>query len=649
MFNTLPTGFRHYEVLELLGGGAFGFVYLARDTHLRRLVALKMLHTHLAAEPDTVQRFLREARAMASLDHLNIVRVNRVDASRDSQLYFFEMEYVEGQTLADYRAGRVLPLQEAIPILKQMAAALDAAHQQGIVHRDVKPENVLIKPNRQLKLTDFGIIKHLQPTATGPISTHGVAGTPTHIAPEQADEKRKHEIGPASDIYALGVVGYELFTGRLPFERSNYHALLAAHAIQAPPDPRTFNRNLPAPVADVLLKVLAKQPRDRYPSAMAFVEALEQAGKSGVAPRTDLLGGLAATIRHLFAKPSAVVWPIVVALAMLMIVALGWGLAVQLAEAVASRPPTITPPAATQTAATPPAAVSPAATPTAAPPELTATPPAATPTAAPPELTATPILGIGSTRLGQDGMTLLYVPEGESIIGSKEDDPAAHKDKREHPQHEVYLNPFWIDKTEVTNEMFAAFLNAIGNQEEEGAAWLDIGNSLISESGGTFQPKAGFADHPAVEVTWYGANAYCQWAGRRLPTEAEWEKAARGTDIRNYPWGNNPPTKDVVNFNFNVRYTTAVGTYPDGASPYGALNMGGNVSEWVADWYDRQYYEESPQNNPNGPIEGKLKALRGGSWFNNLEPEIRAACRGADAPAVSEDFLGFRCGLSHTP
>ena len=201
MFNTLPTRFRHYEVLKLLGGGGFGLVYLARDTDLKRLVVLKTLHAHLAAQPDMVRRFLWEAQAMARLDHANIVRVNRVENNR--QKPFFEMEYVEGQTLAKYRGSRVLPLAEAIPILKQMGAALDAAHQQKIVHRDVKPANVLIKPDGQVKLTDFGIIKLLEITGTAPPSTGGIIGTPSYMAPEQADLNRKHEIGPATDIYAL--------------------------------------------------------------------------------------------------------------------------------------------------------------------------------------------------------------------------------------------------------------------------------------------------------------------------------------------------------------------------------------------------------------------------------------------------------------
>jgi len=229
-----------------------------------------------------VRRFLREAQAMARLDHANIVRVNRVQ--NDANEPFFEMEYVEGQTLADYRGSRVWPLPEAMQILKQMATALDAAHRQKIVHRDVKPANVLIKADGTLKLTDFGIIKLLEVTGTVHPSTPGIIGTPSYMAPEQVDINRKHEIGPATDIYALGVVAYQLLTGNLPFFGGPAPAILYAHAHTPPPDPRDFNPYLAASVAQVLLQALDKQPTNRYLRAMIFVEALERAASGGAPP-----------------------------------------------------------------------------------------------------------------------------------------------------------------------------------------------------------------------------------------------------------------------------------------------------------------------------------------------------------------------------
>jgi len=518
MFNTFPTRFRHYEVQKLLGSGGFGAVYLARDTKLKRLVVLKTLHAHLAAQPAMVRRFLREAQAMARLDHTNIVRVNRVED--DPQMPFFEMEYVEGQTLAKYRRGRMLPLPEAMPILKQMAAALDAAHQQKMVHRDVKPANVLIKPDGTLKLTDFGIIKLLEATGTVHPSTGGIIGTPVYMAPEQADLSRKHEIGPATDIYALAVMTYQLLTGHLPFSGGHAQAILYAHANTPPPDPRQFNRYLPAPVAQVLLQALDKQPRNRYPNAMSFVDALERAALGGASPPAPppplfsttnattapptapsitgpfraTSGGEAFNIGQTIAQQSKMASPMIIGLLVACIVGLllrpfifpqassppAEPAVVFATEEPAEEPaePTEAPAEPTEAPAEPTVAP---AEPTVAPAEPTEAP--AEPTAIPP--TAVPTLGIGSTMLAQDGMTLLYVPEGEFLRGSKEDDPDADDDEK--PQRSIYLDAFWIDETEVSNEMFARFVDDTGHQtdaEKEGTGRVCADGSSCNDTEG---------------------------------------------------------------------------------------------------------------------------------------------------------------------
>jgi formylglycine-generating enzyme required for sulfatase activity len=178
----------------------------------------------------------------------------------------------------------------------------------------------------------------------------------------------------------------------------------------------------------------------------------------------------------------------------------------------------------------------------------------------------TPAPGIGSTMTGKDGMTLLYVPAGEFTMGSETSD-------NEKPIHTVNLDAFWIDKTEVTNAMYATCVDA---------GVCNPPSNTISYTRKSYYGDSEFAEYPVIYVDWNMAKTYCGWAGRRLPTEAEWEKAGRGTGGNIYPWGNDAPNNSLLNYNSEVGDTTEVGAYPDGASVYSALDMAGNVWEWVS-------------------------------------------------------------------
>jgi len=246
-----------------------------------------------------------------------------------------------------------------------------------------------------------------------------------------------------------------------------------------------------------------------------------------------------------------------------------------------------------------------------------------------------------------DGAVMVYVPEGEFLMGSSDADGKAGADEK--PAHTVTLSGFWIDRTEVTNAQFVRFLNAVegyqgrcGGQDCAESKVEDPDSHILSQEG-QYLAGSGFEDHPATEVTWYGAQAYCQWAGARLPTEAEWEKAARGTDGRLYPWGNDAADCGKAQYADCSGATAAVGSRAAGASPYGALDMAGNVWEWVADWYDPGYYSRSPAQNPQGAEPDRYKAFRGGSW-GYLATFIRAADRGRNKPWYSGFNVGFRCG-----
>jgi len=235
---------------------------------------------------------------------------------------------------------------------------------------------------------------------------------------------------------------------------------------------------------------------------------------------------------------------------------------------------------------------------------------------------------IGSTHTRKiDGMVEVYIPAGVFTMGSN------FGDGDESPVHEVTLDAFWIDKTEVTNAMYQKCVDAgICNEPQD--------TSSVTHNNYFFNPT--FANYPVIYVTWYDAVDYCEWAGGRLPTEAEWEKAARGDDARDYPWGDLSPTRNLANFGDNLGDTAEVGSYPDGASPYGALDMAGNAYEWVFDRYADDYYGYSPSDNPTGPNSGTQRVLRGAS-FNTSESVIRASNRGRYAPDITGDDDGFRC------
>ena len=265
--------------------------------------------------------------------------------------------------------------------------------------------------------------------------------------------------------------------------------------------------------------------------------------------------------------------------------------------------------------------------------------------------TAEPETGkVGSERTSSvDGMVQVYIPGGKFEMGTS--DANAQADER--PAHSVTVSPFWMDKLEVTNAMYQACVTA-GSCEAP--------REDKSATHETYFSNKDFADYPVIFVSWQDASNYCKWAGRRLPTEAEWELAARGiTEPRRFPWGDLNPSDTLANFDFNSKDTVRVGSYPKGASPFGVLDMAGNVWEWVADYFSADYYNQSADaQDPTGPkgTDGGSKVLRGGSWADGSK-ELRITNRGsAKSPKLSADSkaesfkgetnnrIGFRCGAS---
>jgi formylglycine-generating enzyme required for sulfatase activity len=246
-------------------------------------------------------------------------------------------------------------------------------------------------------------------------------------------------------------------------------------------------------------------------------------------------------------------------------------------------------------------------------------------------------IGSGEYRWTKDNSVMVKVPAGTFRMGSTDGDDD------EKPPHDVYLSEFYIDKYEVTNRQYKQFCDATGRAAPSDPGFTGMPNYFTS-----------YPSYPVACVSWTDAEAYATWAGKSLPTEAQWEEAARGTDGRKYPWGNEEPdaggfyranysgTDSISARRDGFRYTSPVGSYERGKSPYGCYDMAGNVWEWCQDWYDESYYGRSSGNDPTGPSSGSSRVLRGGSWINYAR-YLRCANRGWNEPAYRLGNIGFRC------
>jgi eukaryotic-like serine/threonine-protein kinase len=627
-----------YFIRALLGRGGFGFVYLADDTLLHEPVALKELIPALVGDEEILRRFLAEARATMRLNPVRIVRTHNVFAERGN--YYIAMEYMAGGSLeARLEKSGAWPAEEAVRVAAEMCEGLAHAHAEGVVHCDLKPANVLFDAKGGAKVADFGIAHVPAEMRSRSWNTQAgfVAGTLPYMSPEQADGVRDD---PRVDVYAVGAVLYRMLAGRpyLDFDQRETPGAQADNVYrlrsQAPVAPSTHNPRVPGWLDGVVLKALAKRREERYGSAAALREAL--LSRQG---------------------PPVAVPPARAQAAETVLIPPGAGSAPPLASQPGDRPPARAGAAPTegsvqrregeQARDRPSPHPAPSfwtgrriaaiaggvvavvaltlwarscATPPAVPQAVVkVVTPVVTQSA-----TATPGLGIGSTMISEkDGMTLVYVPAGEFLMGSTGANMQASSGEK--PQHKVTLDAYWIDRTEVMADQYAKCVAA--------------GKCTKPRCTGT-----GEGDHPVVCVTWQDAANYCAWARRRLPTEAEWEKAARGPDGRKYPWGNKSPDCARANYYGCKGVTAAVGSYSAGASPYGALDMAGNVWEWVNDWYS-SYFGSSSVSNPQGPATGTDRVLRGGGW-SFQEDSLRSAYRRSERPASQHDTLGFRCAAT---
>ena len=263
--------------------------------------------------------------------------------------------------------------------------------------------------------------------------------------------------------------------------------------------------------------------------------------------------------------------------------------------------------------------------------------------AAEPQAGANGLAGGAQSITGKDGAPMMLIPAGAFTMGSNDGLPA------ERPEHTVTLDAYIIDRYEVSLQLYRKFL--LEAKRDAPPTWDDEAAETVG-------------DRPAVGMGWGDAVAYCTWAGKRLPTEAEWEKAARGTDGRRYPWGHMQPFVDIANYNRGIWVSEAVtlvgvaggvegmsvrhGLKEGGRSPYGLHHMAGNAAEWVADWYDRDYYSKSPDKAPTGPSSGEKRVIRGGSW-SDLPMTLRVSARVSAEPDFQDRTVGFRCAMAVAP
>jgi serine/threonine-protein kinase len=667
-----------YNIIEQIGRGGMSTVYKAHQPSLDRFVALKILPSDLAKAEDFKARFEREARAIARLRHRNILTI--FDDGRHENIFYLVMEYVSGGTLQE-RLGWPQEMPWAINIISQVGDALAHAHQQGIIHRDVKPGNILMAWDDWPLLSDFGLAKIVEDSLHLTLGGAGL-GTPQYMSPEQAQGLI---VDHRSDIYSLGVVLYEAVTGRRPFGNDNAVAVIFKHINDPITPPRTLRSDIPADLETIILKALAKSLDDRYQRMEDFVADLRDVYTHSAEPKPHR-----GRKRKKEAKPkpsAALLMPsatmfksrkrrtrrirLMLTLGFLMIIGLTMilykesmvPLVLALSEAVvtASNPaasapsptPTVTAPVSVVSSPSPTAPPSPTAD--AAPAEEFSSPtptplPSPTATAAPTPISSpTPLPpSIESQVWESDGAEMVFVPAGEFMMGSE----LLGDDER--PVRQVYLDAFWIDRYEVTNERFARFVADSGYQteaEQRGWGWVQIDADWEEVQGANWQHPGGpdsnvddKQNHPVVLVSWNDADAYCRWAGKQLPGEAQWEKAARGPSLaEGYAWGE-AFNASLTNTKESERAsTTPVGSFsPQADSPYGVADMTGNVGEWVADWYDSAYYSQAPVANPPGPVTGTYKVLRGGSWLFD-ELYARTAFRYNMRPDYTYDFTGFRC------
>ncbi len=519
----LPARIGKYELQEFLGGG-MSHVYRAWDTVIGRAVAVKVLTEAACRDESARMRFLAEARMAGSIRHENVISLYDFGEDEEGRP-FMVMEFLQGENLREAIAkARTGELKDRLRIALPIARALQCVHSNKLIHRDVKPENIHINTAGVVKLMDFGIAK----TEGFSMTQVGfVLGTPYYMAPEQV---LGHEISPQVDVYAFGILLFELLTATRPVSGDTVERIFYS-ILNQPLDLKPLDtEGMPAEIPALVAKCTAKKADDRPAGFGPVIAALEQAIGQMEGRTVTTAMPVPSRMLPTEALPRTSPPPAGGRPAYLLPVAALAGVLVLAAIYLVVRPKQT--PSATESSAT----QSPAAK------------------------TAAAVL---APTLATTSGEMVLVPAGDFLFGEK--------------KQKMSLPAFYIDRTEVTNRDYAAFCQATAHPLPDEFA------------------RAG-ADLPVVNVTVADAKAYAEWAGKRLPKEAEWEKAARGTDGQTFPWGG---AKDASRANVRTRALRPANGYPQGASPYGALQMVGNAWEFI-----------DQTGTPSGNTLGRFRSMK---------------------------------------
>lgn len=628
-----------YRITRLLGRGGMGAVFEARHRELTLRAAVKVMSRSAAGGGVSRQVFWNEARALSAVQHSGLVRLYDVGELADGTLYL-QMEYLHGQSLRDLMhalrlgTGALPSIPWVLGIGRQLVTTLGAIHQAGVAHCDLTPSNVFVlagtSPEQapQIKLLDLGIARLLstQQAEAGPRY-----GTPRYLSPEQADGR---SVDARTDLYSLGVLLFELLTGESPYAVASHSASdwLHAHRSGRPRLLRQLRPDAPSELEVLIARLLATEPRLR-PSATEIEAVIDRIESTHRGPKTlpRLLGYAGSLVRRPW------LWLLASGVFASMVAArhgLRW---YHVARAVAQAP--------VGTAFVP-------------------------------------------GRLFTMGSTAQEIQSAFEVCKYVAKDCNLEEFEREQPLRKVKVNDFYIDKYEITNQQYANWLN-LGQRpilarngrlvESQGELLIDLypEHSGMEHRSSRFTVRPGRERHPAVQVSWLGARLYCQDRGMDLPTEAQWELAARGVteDGRThaYPWGDEPPSCDGV---VVARYrggacaaagagTLSVGTAAQDVSPQGVHDLAGNVREWVLDRFLLRYPSCQDCQNPVAgwampsarsaaragesaapQEEGAAHAVRGGNWLQN-PTSARAAGRSRHSYLAAG--IGFRCAHTLTP